>query len=396
MAKHSRSRSVSRGRSGKRVRMSSASTVRKSRSRSRSLWSGRSASTRSSFAGSAVSAIASSVAKGVERGEKKANAQSSLIAGKTSYTNYAMKGGKSIPKILKFVTTTQTIMDEHGFYVTGTLGAAGYAFTSSMHQLDMSRLWNVETYQRYLQSGASAPSGSVIDNKFNNVNCVLQSGSCEYRLINGSIFPAHIEMYDMVCIKDCDSSPEQMMANDVDDLNSNRVTGLSNDIALSANFTGLHPGDSPSIKQYWRVVKHNTICLAPGETHYHKTKYYWNKLLPSSINTEFTTFNSAASNNQFVRGYSNGVLFRVTGFPVGQGDGTLSKIALSASEIGCVVLKRFKFRPILLPGKHMEVISSISAPTAPTVLDELTGLAYKATTSAIGSAITNLAVAAIG
>lgn len=351
----------------KKARKRTVSSVSRARTRSRSVAS--SYNDVSKRYGSALSAPS-------------INTTGSTIAGHMS-KRVLVQGRKSLGKIgkfLKFVGQPVVYVDHSSWKSADGSDKCSWGFAPTMWRPDMLNMFSVATKLRKSQVAFSTVDPVTDDQAYTNTQVMLMGGECTYKILNGSVYPVELMLWDVVVKRDCTKTPVECMSNDVTDLTANRYTTLSSDIALTLSNVGYLPKDSPSFCSYYNIKGFKKIILAPGETHVHNVVHEWNKLVPSSIIT--TGANQSTNVETHLRGYTSGLLWKALGYPIGS-TADSSVVNCSPTAIAVDGIKRFKFRPCFLPGKHVEAFDFTTAVTNATFLEETKDIVGKIVAGAV-------------
>lgn len=275
---------------------------------------------------------------------------SSFVAGKFSYASHKFSSHKKPNRALIIDTGPCVDMQMQSYSTSSNDDFSAWNSHAVLQSAQMERVFQEASNMRQLAIRATATSAN--DFAHTNYKLYLTYGEVEYRFSNASIVTCTLDLYDFDVNRDTSILPHSWFATDVLDLGIDRDLTFASDTVLASGSGLFKPSDSPGYRLYYKTKKRTQLILAPGETHIHKVKYAWNKILPSVLGEELVLY---------FKGYTGGLCWKQTGSAI-TGTGTTAN--LSNTEVLVVATTRIGFRVIAAPVSHIEWINA--NPTAPT------------------------------
>jgi len=131
----------------------------------------------------------------------------------------------------------------------------------------------------------------------------LLNSSGEYLLMNNSLAPLELDIYDYICVRDTQYRGDSMF-NFVDSF-SYPLSGSVNPVA--SDLPGVFPSDSVAFRKAYKVLKRTRVQLNAGQGHKHTVQNVYNKFVSQAMLGEETIY---------YKGYTSGVLLVGKGYPV--------------------------------------------------------------------------------
>jgi len=283
---------------------------------------------------------------------------------------------KYSPKVLKFCTGLQKYVQETQTYAVCEATKCAYTTDSIMDMNELKKIWNAQSKLTANVVTGNAGETSVTGNDSTtaqrNYKLWLGAGSAEYRIKNNGNHPVELIIYCYKTKRDSTITPGTAMLSDSSVLNSGGLGQqiLSASDTISYETVGMYPSDSQQFKLYWKVMEQEKKTLMPGETHVYRLHTRWNKVAMSGL--RLATGTSTLLDPFYMKGYSGGVMFRISGYPV-HGTANDNNIGLSKGRIDVVGIKRYSFRAMHSARENVNYFGAQYLLTDPEYMDVATG-----------------------
>jgi len=199
---------------------------------------------------------------------------------------------------------------------------------------------SLQAWEAIIQNNARQQVGNTPGTGFADVKVFLRTVSQEHRIMNMTIRPIQIEIFDYVFKRDSTDNIQTMLANASSyDAAGNIATAPW--VNLTTTFPGWKPNDSTAFNQFLRIVKRKKVWLQGGESHVHIVNAVFNK----SWNAGMVHTNSGQMKS--FKGFTFGTFIICLGsLSAGATTGS-NQVDIGSSEVGCYTIERAHIRPMM-------------------------------------------------
>lgn len=167
-----------------------------------------------------------------------------------------------------------------------------------------------------------------------NQRVFVENITINLEFVNAGDQVLSMEIYDILCAKDTNTSPLTAMTNGFSTMDPNTALGQSANQTITAGSLMFSPGMSPTFNQLFKIQKVTKLNIAAGHIHKHTHVFS-----PRMILNE-----TRRANANFYGGLTKHVLVRVRGQPVTEAtNATIVGIGPSTLDVVCMARAKIKY-----------------------------------------------------
>lgn len=226
-----------------------------------------------------------------------------------------------------------------------------------------------QAWETILVNNLKASVGNAASTTILNLKVFIRYITQEHRIMNCSIRPCQIEIYDYKYRRNSPDLISTTLSNASSADNTGDLTTGSWQASV-ATLPGWQPQDSSVFNQYVKIIKRRKVWLQAGESHVHVINTQYNKSMNPGLTGTSTQVLAYA-------GFTFGCFIRVLG---SLSSGTTSTgVDVGSTEIGVYTIERASLRGIQASLPQTQQYQGVNATTGTEeFVDEVAGQIYKA------------------